>query len=96
MEAAKDPDDPRLFALVGELSVQDPEFRKLWAEQHVASKGSGTRIFHHPAAGVLGLDWDILVSLADPYQELVVWTAEPDSPAHEGLRRLKELANALV
>ena len=31
MEAARDPDDPELAALVGELSVQDADFRTWWA-----------------------------------------------------------------
>ncbi len=30
MEAAKDPDDPELAVLVGELAVQDPDFRTWW------------------------------------------------------------------
>lgn len=94
MEAAKEPDDPRLSTLVGDLAVQSLEFRRLWAEHHVASKGRGTRVFRHPIAGVLALDWDTLVSVSDPYQELVVWTAEPGTAAHEGLRRLKEFAQS--
>jgi hypothetical protein len=94
MEAAKTPADPRLLALVGELAVQDQHFRELWAQHHVASKGRGTRVFHHPVVGVLALDWDTLVSVNDPFQELVVWTADPGTPAHEGLRRLKELSDA--
>jgi transcriptional regulator with XRE-family HTH domain len=94
MEAAQYPDDPRLSALVGELSVQNRHFRALWAEHHVASKGGGTRIFHHPVVGVLALDWDTVVSLSAPHQELVVWTAAPGTPAHDGLRRLKELSTS--
>ena len=39
MAAAENPDDPRLAALVGELSVQDPQFRQWWAAQQVASRG---------------------------------------------------------
>ncbi|TAM76255.1 XRE family transcriptional regulator [bacterium] len=90
MKAAHDPEDARLTALVGELSMQSQQFREWWAAHYVASKSSGTRVFHHPMAGVLSLDWDILVSTSDRSQELVVWTAEPGSPSFEGLRRLKE------
>ncbi|MFC4608370.1 helix-turn-helix domain-containing protein [Streptomyces maoxianensis] len=46
MEAAKYPDDPRLTALVGELSVQDPHFRQWWAVHHVATLGVGTKQNH--------------------------------------------------
>jgi hypothetical protein len=90
MDAANDPDDPRLAALVGELSVQDSVFRKFWAEHHVATKGRGTKIFHHPVAGVLTLEWDTLISVSDPYQELIVWTTEPGTSSHERLGRLNE------
>ncbi|MCW2903499.1 MAG: helix-turn-helix domain protein, partial [Streptosporangiaceae bacterium] len=58
MEAAKYPDDPRLTALVGELSIQDPHFRQWWAAHHVASLSVGTKVLHHPIAGDLTLDWD--------------------------------------
>ena len=88
MEAAKNPDDPRLAALVGELSVQDPQFRQWWAAQHVASKRFGRKTFVHPVAGRLVLDWDTLVCATDPEQQLIVWTAEPGTPSHEALRFL--------
>lgn len=32
MDAGCYPDDPRLSALVGELSVKSEEFRRLWAD----------------------------------------------------------------
>ena len=92
MKAADDPEDARLAALVGELSMQSQQFREWWAAHYVANKTSGTRVFNHPAVGVLSLEWDILVSKNDRSQELVVWTAEPGSPSFEGLQRLKELA----
>ncbi|MGY3057200.1 transcriptional regulator with XRE-family HTH domain [Streptomyces sp. TE3672] len=88
MEAAKYPDDPRLTALVGELSVQDPQFRQWWAAHHVTGRSVGTKELHHPVAGTLSLDWDTLTASTDPDQQLIVWTAEPGTPSHEGLRFL--------
>jgi transcriptional regulator with XRE-family HTH domain len=93
MEAANSPEDPRLTSLVGELSMHSQQFREWWAAHDVATKVTGTRVFHHPVAGVLSLQWEVLVSTSDRSQELVVWTAEPGTPAFEGLRRLKEVAN---
>lgn len=93
MEAAEDPDDARLSSLIGELSAESAEFRAWWHAHVVASKGDGTRIFRHPRAGVLELQWDTLVSTADRSHELVVWTADPASPTADGLRRLKEQGN---
>lgn len=95
MEAAKYPDDPRLTALVGELSVQDAQFRQWWAAHHVATLGVGTKGIHHPLAGNLSLDRDTLTAGTDPDQQLVVWTAEPGTPSHDGLRFLASWATDL-
>ncbi|MCM1950473.1 helix-turn-helix transcriptional regulator [Streptomyces sp. G2] len=88
MEAARDPDNPRLAALVGELSVQDADFRRWWAAHHVAVRGVGTKVMRHPVVGELTLDWDTLAPTVDADQQLVVWTAEPGSPSHDALRIL--------
>ncbi|WP_098013070.1 helix-turn-helix domain-containing protein [Streptomyces sp. sk226] len=92
MEAAKYPDDPRLTALVGELCVQDEDFRTWWAAHHVATLSVGTKTLNHPVAGELSLDWDTLTASTDPDQQLVVWTAEVGSPTHDGLRILASWA----
>ncbi|WP_328906348.1 helix-turn-helix transcriptional regulator [Streptomyces sp. NBC_00234] len=92
MEAARYADDPRLTTLVGELSVQDPDFRRWWAAHHVATLGVGTKTLHHPVAGDLTLDWDTLTASTDPDQQLVVWTAEAGTPSHDGLRILASWA----
>ncbi|MYV97811.1 helix-turn-helix domain-containing protein [Streptomyces sp. SID3343] len=92
MEAARDPHDLRLAALVGELSVQDADFRRWWGAHHVAARGMGTKVYHHPVAGDLTLDWDTLTCATDPDQQLVTWTTEPGSPSHDGLRILSSWA----
>ena len=48
MEAARKPDDPRLAELVGDLSIQDAQFRQWWAGTHVAVKRRGTRRYTPP------------------------------------------------
>jgi len=88
MEAAKYPDNPRLAALVGELSVQDAQFSAWWAARNVATLSTGTKILIHPTAGELVLDWDTLAETSDSDQQLVIWTAAPGSPTYEGLRFL--------
>ncbi|GHB73923.1 transcriptional regulator [Streptomyces viridiviolaceus] len=92
MEAARDPKDPRLTALVGELSVRDEDFRRWWGAHHVAIRGMGTKVFRHPVAGDLTLDWDTLTCATNPDQQLVTWTAEPGTPSHDGLRFLSSWA----
>jgi hypothetical protein len=92
MEAAKYPDDPRLAALVGELSMRDAQFRQWWAARNVASLSTGTKTLVHPVAGELVLDWDTLAEASDSEQQLIVWTAAPDSPTREAPRMLASWA----
>lgn len=91
-QAAPCPDDRRLAALVGELSVQDDQFREWWGGRHVVPRTGGTKVFHHPVAGGLTLAWDALTCVADPDQQLIVWSAEPHSRTYEGLRFLSSWA----
>jgi hypothetical protein len=88
MEAAADPDDPELARLVGELSVQDAEFRTWWAEHRVTSSSHGTKLYRHRLGGDLTLDCDMWSNPDGSGQRLMVLTAEPGSPSHDALRIL--------
>jgi transcriptional regulator with XRE-family HTH domain len=94
MDAAQSPTDPALQALVGELSVRDENFRRWWASHQVAHKTFGTKHFHHPVAGDLILDWQILSCAEDADQFLLIMTAEAGSPSHQALRFLASWATA--
>lgn len=58
----------------------------------IPEKSRGSKVLHHPVAGELTLDWDALTCTTDPDQQLVVWTAEPAIPSHDGLRILASWA----
>lgn len=88
MEAARDPKDPRLTNLVGELSVIDEDFRRWWGAHRVAVRGMGTKVLRHPVAGELTLDWSTLTCATDPDQQLITYTAARGTPSHDGLRIL--------
>ncbi len=88
MEAAKDPDDPDLAVLVGELSVQDSDFRNWWATHQVNSASYGTKHYRHPVVGELTLDCDTWDSPDGSGQRLMILTAEPGTPSHDALRIL--------
>ncbi|MFM9455171.1 helix-turn-helix domain-containing protein [Streptomyces europaeiscabiei] len=92
MEAAQYPEDPRLIALVGELSTRDQQFAQWWGDHKVAARTVGTKTLNHPVVGELVLDWDTLTANTDPDQHLTVWTAAPGSPTHERLRILASWA----
>ncbi|MET8983499.1 helix-turn-helix transcriptional regulator [Streptomyces sp. NPDC004539] len=87
-EAGCHPDDPRLSALVGELSVKSEEFRRLWAIHDVKEKSFGVKRLLHPLVGELTLSYEGFKSAADPEQTLVMYSAEPGSTSAEGLRLL--------
>jgi transcriptional regulator with XRE-family HTH domain len=92
MEAADDPDDPALAVLVGELSVQDADFRTWWAAHHAGGAGFGTKRYRHPVVGELTLDCDMWAGPDGTDQRLMVLTAAPGTPSHEGLRILSSWA----
>lgn len=85
MQAADNPTDPRLAALVGEMSVVSPQFRRWWADRHVARPDFGTKTIRHPELGDLTLDWDAFAYTGDPDQQLVLWSAEAGTDSYEKL-----------
>ncbi|WP_405056704.1 helix-turn-helix domain-containing protein [Kribbella sp. NBC_01505] len=88
MEAVADPGDPELAQLVGDLSVQDADFRTWWAEHHVSTGNYGTKHYDHPTVGRLTLDCDLWTSPDGPAQRLMVLTAAVGSPSYDALRAL--------
>ncbi|MFF7971836.1 helix-turn-helix domain-containing protein [Streptomyces sp. NPDC007905] len=88
MDAGCYPDDPRLSALVGELSVKSEEFRRLWATHDVKEKGHGVKRLHHPLVGDLLLSYETFRVADDTDQALITYHAEPHSPSAESLRLL--------
>ncbi|MHB9863598.1 helix-turn-helix domain-containing protein [Streptomyces sp. YIM S03343] len=56
MDSRRNPHDPRLTALVEELSARDPQFRLWWTSHDVAVRAGGTRLLRHPVVGDLTLE----------------------------------------
>ncbi|WP_384311899.1 hypothetical protein [Streptomyces sp. NPDC058672] len=80
MEAAKYPDDPRLTALVGELCVQDTDFRTWWAR----APGCHPHHQHRPRPATRRMDRRIRI--AHPRQPahpriLASWAADHARPS---------------
>ncbi|MFD5269996.1 helix-turn-helix domain-containing protein [Streptomyces sp. NPDC058335] len=88
MDAGCYPDDPRLSALVGELSVKSEDFRRLWATHDVKEKSYGVKLLHHPLVGDLSLNFEGFQLLGESEQSMVSYHADPDSPSAEALRLL--------
>ncbi|MEV6052240.1 helix-turn-helix transcriptional regulator [Streptomyces sp. NPDC052107] len=88
MDAGCHPDDPKLSALVGELSVKSEEFRRLWATHDVKEKSHGVKRLHHPLVGDLSLNFESFRLPDDSEQSLITYHAEPGSPTADSLRLL--------
>ncbi|GCD92860.1 helix-turn-helix transcriptional regulator [Embleya hyalina] len=87
-EAGRDPHDRSLHDLVGELSTRSDDFRTRWGSHDVRRHGTGDKRFHHPVVGDVTLAYQSLEMAAEPGLMLTIYTAEPGSPADEGLRLL--------
>ncbi|MFJ6794707.1 helix-turn-helix transcriptional regulator [Streptomyces sp. NPDC091268] len=89
MYAGTHPDDEQLSALVGELSVKNEEFRRLWAAHTVGdNKTHGVKRLRHPLVGELDLSFETLALPDDSAQFLVTYHAAPGSPSADALRLL--------
>ncbi|MFE9885220.1 hypothetical protein [Streptomyces scopuliridis] len=86
------PHDPRLAALIGELSVQDADFRRWWADYDVRYATHRAKHVRHPAVGELVLHCETLSFPDDPDQLLNLLTPEPDSASAQSLRLLGSLS----
>jgi transcriptional regulator with XRE-family HTH domain len=92
MESGTHPDDPDLIALVGELSIRDPDFRTWWSSHPVHGRGSVTRTFNHPVVGRVTLHVHQLSVGTHPDLLLAAYTAPADGPDREALRSLLQQA----
>ncbi|MFI1763629.1 helix-turn-helix domain-containing protein [Streptomyces sp. NPDC020800] len=88
MDAGCHPDDARLSALVGELSVRSEQFRRLWATHDVKEKSHGVKRLHHPLVGDLSLNFEGFRLTDGSELSLVTYHAEPGSPSAQSLRLL--------
>jgi hypothetical protein len=86
LDAGRHPDDPRLAALVGELSLASADFRRLWADHNVQGKTRGRKRFNHPQLGELALDYVAMRAPDDPDMTMMIYSAPPGSEAAITLR----------
>ncbi|MET8167996.1 helix-turn-helix transcriptional regulator [Streptomyces sp. NPDC005329] len=91
-EAGRTPHDTELTGLIGELVTRSDDFRIAWAKHDVRLHHTGRKPFHHPEIGDLVLDFDAMALPAQPGLTLTAYSAEPGTPAHDGLRLLSAWA----
>jgi transcriptional regulator with XRE-family HTH domain len=88
LDAGRHPGDPKLAALIGELSIESEDFRRLWARHDVLEQTHGTKRVRHPVVGELSFAYRNLTLEDTPDQWLCVLVAESGSPTTERLRLL--------
>jgi transcriptional regulator with XRE-family HTH domain len=84
--------DRRVRALISELKERSPHFHRLWEEHGVVKRMSGRKSFNHPEVGMVELDWERLTIPGAGGQVLMVYSAEPRTPAATALTLLSTLA----
>jgi transcriptional regulator with XRE-family HTH domain len=89
----KDVEDPRLSALVAELSERSPDFSRLWARHDIQLTPPGPQIFNHEIAGPIELKPERLAIVGTKGQILIVCHAEPGSSSERALERLAQMAS---
>ncbi|MFE2185698.1 helix-turn-helix transcriptional regulator [Streptomyces sp. NPDC059455] len=85
--AARYPNDPEVATLVNDLLTGSAEFARLWAAYEMSVGPAPHKTFRHPLIGPITLNCDVL-DIADRDQRVVIYTADPGSPAEEALRLL--------
>lgn len=92
LEAGRNPHDPDLIRLVGELSTQSELFRQRWASRDVVFHRSGIKRLHHPVVGDLDLNYESMELPSEPGLVMNVYTAPAGSPTADALRVLASWA----
>lgn len=87
-------DDPRLAEVIGELTVRSPAFAALWARHDARPRTGELKRIRHPEVGLLELHSQVFGIPDAPGQHLHVYSADPGSPAADGLKLLGSLAGA--
>lgn len=87
-----DPRDPRLLALLDELTRRSAVFRQLWSRHDVRGKTRESKQFRHPDVGILTLAYEALDVRSDPGLQLIVHHAPGGTPSTDALALLGSLA----
>ena len=87
-EAGRDPHNPALTDLVGELATRSDAFRVRWAAHDVRLHHTGVKRFRHPVVGDVTVGFNATELPADPGLTLTMYTAEPGTASAEKLALL--------
>lgn len=86
--AGRHPDDARLAALIGELSMKSLEFTALWSDHRVAPCEADEYELRHPLVGAVTVTQHILTVARSPEQSVVVVTTAEGSGSEHAITLL--------
>jgi hypothetical protein len=86
--AGRDPGNPELINLIGQLSTHSEEFRQLWAAHDVRKYREGPKRFNHPIVGALEFVGESFEVSRQPGLVMLTYTTEPASPTAEAVALL--------
>ncbi|MFC9231899.1 hypothetical protein ACFTZI_23550 [Streptomyces decoyicus] len=92
MGGRRSADEASPAALIAELLRECAEFAARWAEHPVRACATHTRAYRHPVVGPRTLTDELLTLPDDPGKRVVIYHAEPGSPAAAALRLLAAAA----
>ena len=81
--------DPRMRALLAELTAVSPRFRDLWGRANVGYHRMGIHHMHHPQVGDLYLYRNRLNAPRPDGDHVLMYPAEPGSPSAMALEELR-------
>lgn len=87
--------DPRVTAIIDELTARSPAFAELWNRLEVEPRTSEGKVLHHAQVGTLYLHYQAVAVAAAPGQQVFVYTATPGSPSADALTLLAHLASEM-
>lgn len=93
LDAGRHPRDPKLAALVADLSQHSADFRRWWADHRVVERRDGGKRLDHPLVGRVDISYEALDVTGESDQTLFVYTTEPGSESASRLRRLAAVAH---
>ncbi|WP_127842962.1 helix-turn-helix transcriptional regulator [Actinomyces wuliandei] len=92
LAAGSDPGNPRLTALVGELSTRSREFSTMWARHDVRYVCRADKLVHHPVVGEMHLVYEPTAMTSSPGLTMAVYGVEPGSDSAQAMRLLASWA----
>ncbi|PRY40762.1 helix-turn-helix transcriptional regulator [Umezawaea tangerina] len=92
LEAGRFPEDPELASLVGELSIKNEVFGRLWARHDVKDKVFGRKLVNHDLVGELQVEWQTFMLPGEVGQHLLTYVPVPGSATADKLAVLASWA----